>query len=63
MENKNDFGKGIYQKIKDGDISIEEFQYDFLKNIISSQKDIDPEIRGVLTNDFFNDLMKNEGLY
>lgn len=60
MENKNDFGKGIYQKIQDGDVSIEEFQYDFLKNIVSSQKDIDPEIRGVLTNDFFNDLMNNE---
>ena len=30
---------------------------------LSSQKDIDPEIAKYLTNDFFNNLIFNDGLY
>lgn len=38
----------------------EKIMKEFNKKAFSFQKDIDPEIKAVLTNDFFNKLMDNE---
>lgn len=67
MENNIEYTNTLTddQKEKIFNVSIEHLTKEeiierFGNIFLSSQKDIDPEIKGILTNDFFNNLMENE---